>query len=454
MTIFKVCIPLLAILFFVSCEDKPAINYVILSGTIKHPIGDTIKIRGNNIEYQISLAPDSTFLDTLTFLEAGYFTLIHGEIATLYLEPGYQIDLKLNTTAFDESLTFTGVGAEPNNYLIKKLINKEALIPSYKEFYLLEELEYVSKNQEIKKIIDRSLDSLKFTSPSFYELELRNIEYDYLTMLVYYESSHAYYTENTVFKASDTLLAPFLDFDYDNSTDYEYLPSYRNLVASKFVNYQTIMSYPDTISYVMDNIKQIKSENIRNGLMKSFRYYLSPSFGALTPLYEGIMEISTNEKDKEEITIKYEKVKKLSKGAPAPKFNYTNYAGGSLSMEDLLGKYIYFDIWATWCGPCIQEIPYLKEIEKNYHGSNIQFVSVSIDPIEDLDKWKKFVAEKALGGIQLYADGDWSASIITDYAIEGIPRFILVDPNGNIVTADAPRPSNPQLTALLDVLTQ
>ena len=113
---------------------------------------------------------------------------------------------------------------------------------------------------------------------------------------------------------------------------------------------------------------------------------------------------------------------------------------------------VIVDFWATWCGPCIREIPYLKEVEKKYHDANIQFVSVSIDRLDDFEKWKTFIADKELGGIQLYADGDWKSSIITDYAIDGIPRFILVDPEGNIVSADAPRPSNPALVELLDGL--
>jgi thiol-disulfide isomerase/thioredoxin len=164
------------------------------------------------------------------------------------------------------------------------------------------------------------------------------------------------------------------------------------------------------------------------------------------------MEISTDEENKAEITEKYNKVQNLVKGQSAPTFNYIDYAGGKMSMDDLKGKYIYFDIWATWCGPCIREIPYLKETEEKYSESNIQFVSVSIDAIKDFEKWKEFIVDKELGGIQLYADGDWKSSIITDYAIEGIPRFILVDPEGNIVSADAPRPSDSKLTEMLDGL--
>ena len=143
----------------------------------------------------------------------------------------------------------------------------------------------------------------------------------------------------------------------------------------------------------------------------------------------------------------------LPEGTPSPKFeDYENFKGGVTSIDDLKGKYVYFDIWATWCGPCKAEIPYLKEVEEKFHGKNIEFVSISIDKIKDHEKWKKMIVEKALGGTQLFADNDWNSKFITEYLIKGIPRFILVDPEGNIVSADAPRPSNPKLVEMFEAL--
>ena len=153
--------------------------------------------------------------------------------------------------------------------------------------------------------------------------------------------------------------------------------------------------------------------------------------------------------------------KALPKGAPSPSFEgYENYKGGETSIGDLKGKYAYIDVWATWCGPCKAEIPSLKELEKDYHGKNIQFVSMSIDDDRthkgswDLAKqdWKDMVADKELGGIQIFAPKGWKSKFITDYKINGIPRFILIDPNGNIVDASAPRPSDPALRTMFDDL--
>lgn len=142
-------------------------------------------------------------------------------------------------------------------------------------------------------------------------------------------------------------------------------------------------------------------------------------------------------------------LKKLN-GTDSPSFNYENHKGGTTKLEDFRGKYVYIDVWATWCGPCRAEIPFLKKTEEAYHGKNIAFVSLSIDPMKDHDKWKKFVEDKQLGGVQIMADKDWNSDFVKAYAIQGIPRFILIGPDGKIVNADAPRPSSPDLAQLLD----
>jgi thiol-disulfide isomerase/thioredoxin len=148
-------------------------------------------------------------------------------------------------------------------------------------------------------------------------------------------------------------------------------------------------------------------------------------------------------------------------GTPSPTFiDYENFAGGNTSLSDLKGKYVYMDIWATWCGPCIKEIPALKSVEKQFEGKNIEFISISLDEgrgykgdaAEAYKGWGKMIAEKELGGMQLLADNGFTSQFVKDYKINGIPRFILIDPEGNIVNADAPRPSDPQLVALFNEL--
>ena len=136
--------------------------------------------------------------------------------------------------------------------------------------------------------------------------------------------------------------------------------------------------------------------------------------------------------------------------------------GGKTSLSDLKGKYVYVDLWATWCGPCKKEIPTLKEVEAKYHGKNIEFVSISLDngrgykadnqeaaAIAAHEGWKKMIADEEMTGIQLFADNGFRSTFATEYAVNSIPRFLLLDPEGNIVDADAPRPSSPKLIEVL-----
>jgi thiol-disulfide isomerase/thioredoxin len=150
----------------------------------------------------------------------------------------------------------------------------------------------------------------------------------------------------------------------------------------------------------------------------------------------------------EEQAAKSEKMK----GQPSATFSYENAKGGTTSLESLKGKYVYVDVWATWCGPCRKEIPFLKQVEEKYHGKKIEFVSISVDQAKDHDKWKKMVTDQSLGGIQLFADSDWSSAFVQSYGINSIPRFILIGPDGKVVDADAKRPSDPALQAELDTL--
>jgi thiol-disulfide isomerase/thioredoxin len=144
--------------------------------------------------------------------------------------------------------------------------------------------------------------------------------------------------------------------------------------------------------------------------------------------------------------------KKKMNNVAAPNFDYENHKGGKTTLESLKGKYVYVDLWATWCGPCRAEIPSLKKMEADFHGKNIEFVSVSIDAEKDYEKWKTFVTEKGLTGTQLYAAKANQTDFVKAFEVNSIPRFILIDPKGVVVDADAKRPSDPRLQEQLNKL--
>ncbi|KAF2079259.1 TlpA family protein disulfide reductase [Flavobacterium sharifuzzamanii] len=150
--------------------------------------------------------------------------------------------------------------------------------------------------------------------------------------------------------------------------------------------------------------------------------------------------------------IEYEKVLHKSVGQKGLDFTYNDINNKPVSFSDFKGKFVYIDLWATWCGPCKAEIPHMKKIEEDYHGKNIVFVSLSLDKPKDAQKWKDYVTKEQLKGIQLMADKDFSSDVAKNYDVNAIPRFLLFDPKGNIINADALRPSNPELREQLDKL--
>ena len=137
------------------------------------------------------------------------------------------------------------------------------------------------------------------------------------------------------------------------------------------------------------------------------------------------------------MTVFAQKEEVLKAGMTSPDFKYKDVNGKTVSLKDLRGKYVYIDVWATWCTPCRGELPYLKELEKKLEGKNICFLSISCD--KDVEKWKQMVKDEELGGIHVNTGGD--QVFMKAYGIKGIPRFILLDKEGKIVNLEMTRPS-------------
>lgn len=140
----------------------------------------------------------------------------------------------------------------------------------------------------------------------------------------------------------------------------------------------------------------------------------------------------------------------FKKGTQGYNFAYKDITGKKIAFDDLKGKVVLIDVWATWCGPCREQLPYLKALEEEFRDNdNVVFVGLSADEDVNLEKWKKFVADNDLKGVQLKADGGMRSQFSQIYKVSGIPRFMVFDKQGKVVTVDAPRPSEPALKELL-----
>jgi peroxiredoxin len=159
--------------------------------------------------------------------------------------------------------------------------------------------------------------------------------------------------------------------------------------------------------------------------------------------------IFTTTASKEVYQKKADELTVFAKGAPAYNFKLKDTKDRTVSMSDFKGKVVVMDIWAMWCAPCLTEKPFFQKVEESFKDrDDIVFIGVSHDGLSRRAVWKNFVAKKGWKNIELLAN--YNESIGKYYKVDGIPRLMIFDKEGKIVTVDAPRPSDPAFKELIE----
>jgi thiol-disulfide isomerase/thioredoxin len=272
------------------------------------------------------------------------------------------------------------------------------------------------------------------------------IHYDYLLKRNNYRKFYVFNTKTEPF-IPENYLDPIRNLNmndaeaYNNSMDYRYLiiEKWRLLDADKKQKDST----SSTIDFTREFANTITYEPVRDQIVRM----LFNKVDARNPVFEAeylaIKPLVRVEKTKEELDMRLATARSNTKGSVLAGFNYENHKGGLTSLSALKGKYVYIDIWATWCGPCIKEFPDLKKLMNDYKGNpNIEFLCISVDSEADYQKWRSFVTEKQLDGIQLIADKSFDSDFMKFLNVSLIPRNVLIDPQGNIISSAGLRPSS------------
>ena len=139
----------------------------------------------------------------------------------------------------------------------------------------------------------------------------------------------------------------------------------------------------------------------------------------------------------------------VAKGKKCPDFTFNDMDGKQHHISEFFGKVLYLDYWATWCHPCVWEIPFFEKLYQEYkNDERIQFISFSLD--DNVEKWKAKVKKD---------NPEWAQFILTKsdqkflqekMGIAGIPRFIVLNADGTIAEGDALRPSDKNAKAMLE----
>lgn len=113
-------------------------------------------------------------------------------------------------------------------------------------------------------------------------------------------------------------------------------------------------------------------------------------------------------------------------------------SGKPVSIAGLKGKVVVVDFWATWCGPCVGEMPRMKKLYAEYKDKGVEFLGVSLDEgSEGREKVKTFVAKNEISWPQHCPGDGFDAALVTGLGIDSIPRLLLIDADGRLASLDA-----------------
>ena len=455
----KIVTSIAVISLLAACGEKAAegkVDYAVLSGKVssvdaKGENQKLLLLQNDEVVKEIPVQADGTFRDTIREIGDNHFYYLVENPAVqtpLYLANGTNMELTLNEEV--SKTMVSGSETKQTQYLIERnsFIN-DRINGADSNLFGQKPQEFKENVKAFFAELDKKLKAYGFDE-EFVKNQEKWTNYKFIEYLTIFPTYHRY-TSGDEAILPDDFYAERDGIDYDNAEEFRTIDTYRDLVRSKFY---TIINNPndaENIKKFISEVNALKSENIRADLAKGTFQLISPSSTVNKEIFDFINKNVTDEKVKEAAKKAYDVATKLTSGSPSPKFsNYENFNGGTTSLDDFKGKVTYIDIWATWCLPCRGEIPALKELEKKFHGKDVAFVSISID--QNKDEWKEFVKSEDLKGVQLFAENAFESQFIQDYGIRQIPTFIIIDKEGKIVNADAPRPSSNEITGLLEGL--
>ena len=377
----------------------------------------------------------------------------------IFLMPGDSAFFTYNSET--KEYTFSGDQVLSNDYLKAKAKNSKVhRFDPWAKFNL--DLDaFTATMDSLSKANNALLDNFVTENPGiskdFVYFEKGDINYQVYLYKSYFTGSYSYNTKDTIDPESAYFdfkkEINFNDLKLLNCEPYKQYTGYEiNNEAGDLVDKDSaIQKTPNPIvtsrlEVIKNKItdKQLLDYHLYSLLKMQLDYYATKGIENVLPYFK---ETCSNKKYIAEIDSLKTEWEKLAKGKDSFHFTAFDIKGKEYEQEDFLGKYIYIDCWATWCGPCKEEIPYLEKIIDEYKDKNIVFVSLSFD--NKKSDWENWMNTKETKGYQLYLEKEEKTKLAEFYKVRGIPRFILIDTEGKIYDVQALRPSG-NLRQVLD----
>lgn len=438
------------LLFLLAAVNMHAADGITVNFDVKNPVLTNVVLVYHMSVNEFALT-DGKATVQLDGMDALYANVYYGEkFKVVYLQKGDNMTISFDANDFDNTFKVSGGNEKAVEYL-----NRIQLVGLPNEAYAQPWDQFKKTVTDKMASMKRLLKVRKFAADDkFQKMEEGRITYFYANALLMYPVSHLYLTQDTTMVLGDDYYAAIREYVKEDE-DLADIDEYRNfMIETSHIfdeNGKNIRQmYPKVIAEMNYIGEHMESEKVREALIHflAFTYVEGNGTDNITDLQNLYYSYVTSPRLNDIFKKACAKWDKAAVGRPSPIFKGVDINGKEMSLRDFRGKYIYIDMWATWCGPCQKELPYLTKLEEKYKGRNIVFVGLSID--QDKAKWEARVKSGALGGTQLYIGK--GTKFQSDYRISGIPRFILLDPNGRIVNPDMSRPSSEDTEQILNSL--
>ena len=424
---------------------------VTVSGQITNPKGNQIAVVLDNPNpvaeaqrFVAELDAEGKFSVEVPVEETSYARFAHGgETTAMYLQNGKDVAVSLDPQQFDESVAYTGEGAAPNNYLagIYMLREKESG-ERYAWEQSLAPMEYMEKTKALMQKEMAELEKQKGKLPvAFVQEQKYDIMYGWGSKLMMYPQIKAYFSGGTKPELPEAYLNYKNELPLNNDKALS-STGYRNYL-SQAVMIEASNAAVEGKDYYEAMLEQMnKVEGQAGNYIKANTYNDMLNQGKGHMISEGLKAFMADSNAKtyhEGLQATIDSWSSLEKGKPAPNFTLTSIEGETMSLADFKGKVVYLDFWASWCKPCLGEMPHSKTLKEKFADQkDVAFIYVSIDDNEDA--WRKMVDKKQIEGIHLWSQG-WGSEAPIAYNVKYIPRYVLVAKDGTIIDANTSRPS-------------
>jgi peroxiredoxin len=373
------------------------------------------------------------------------------ESARMFIGVNDSLKIELNAKQFDESIKYSGNGAEVNNYLAQKELKFPRFIDPGK--YALQEKEFTLF---IDSLCNAELDFLNnyFSTirnkssamNTFINEEEAEIKYFRLTTKMNYPNLFSY---NNKLKEPMVLSNSYYDFLKQVTLvnpkaihSISYLLFVENYMEKEVAKLYKLDTTQNSIELKEKFIDTNLTGEIKSYTLAKWAYGLLWRNSDLKNGKRLVEKYKSNSSEQEYAAILDEALNNASRlavGNPAPAFKFLDNHGKEVSLTDFRGKVVYLDIWASWCAPCRIQIPFAKKLEEQFKDKDVVFLYISID--ENEEEWKKLIEEKELGGIHLISKGTHNSEVSKLYNVKGVPRYFIIDKQGKIADNNAKRPN-------------